>query len=232
MPWANFGPPVLSASGAAGVAARLAEPATDVDGDGVRDIRIGYAGPSFIEPSTGNQVFAPSLATRTDAAVFSARSMSNVRSALRSVTPPAFTSSATAAALDARNWGNLHGINNGVVDSDIEYPIGNGAYPIVGFTYGLFYTCYADSNVRDALGLGVKASSLATFLTSSTPDAENLFRNGSLLRPQAYTDDADPANNLREAVRTLLLIDNRTKLRAGTRPVGDPNLPMGCNTGA
>lgn len=237
VPFATFGNPVITGNGNGEVATKLSEVATDVDGDGVLDIRIGYVSPSFVEPANNNSVFAASLQTRFNSTVFAAPSVNNVRNGIRNVQPPVFTSSDTAPALNALNWSNLQGVNNGIVDSDIEYPSANGAYPIVGFTFGLFYTCYQDQNVRDALANGVQATSLATFLTLSPNgsrtgfNSENIFRNAGLLKPQAFTDDANPDNNMREAVRTLLLIDNRTRPRTGTRPFGANNF-FGCSTGA
>ncbi|PZQ17173.1 MAG: hypothetical protein DI565_07325 [Ancylobacter novellus] len=130
---------LIPAAGSGGVSTAIANNA----------FAIGYVSPDYTDliatPAAGAGSPAPSTANLQnqfdiDNGTFKnykrSASWSNVDSAMRSMTPPAVTDSALV-------WGQKLAILDPVVNN----PTQKNAYPIVGFTFLNFYTCYPNSKI-------------------------------------------------------------------------------------
>jgi phosphate transport system substrate-binding protein len=134
----TWDPDFIAVSGNQGVA----EAVRDNDG------AIGYVGPEFTAiadvPGIPNAPVVANL--ENESGNFRAPSIARTTAALGGITPPAVNS-------DAAVWGALNGTQGGTgaQQGPLANPIDGAAYPIVGFTYFEFYTCYAGKNKVQAI---------------------------------------------------------------------------------
>lgn len=157
--WANFidSSRLIAASGSGGVSRAIAD----------NEFAIGYVSPDYTDivavPATGSGLPAPSTANLQNQSDIDkgirnnfnrSASYVNVQSGQKGIEAPALTDSAIV-------WGQKLAI----LDSRANNPTTSTAYPIIGYTFMNFYTCYPKNKA-----LGVKG--LAKRLTNGSGDKQ------------------------------------------------------------